>query len=612
MPSTSGSQVSRHQDPCVQLIQRLLAIHGDDSLLHERCTLYLERIAFVSDRCKDVHEEEKERMKDDDNVTNHLAFPKANKKEREKKKKKQHKEGSAELLKKVKKEKKKKKKEKRKDTNSSPSSLHEDGVQENKESRSNTPRMPIAARLDDVRPYLDFTEFLYADSPALFDESSPDDEFYVAFKLFGDLFASPSAFTNVSNGLIHYYPPRENGLNHLSPLPEAAPREERSSSGAPTLITGPSDPFAVFATHVIQPDLHRVTLRFEVVNVTMRAMENVKLSLGTTGHVTSSEASPQTHKVISKAEPDERIAWEVDFIFHSFCQASFQLQVSVPFEKEPIFLVIQGGRGGIGGGGDMSNSEGMMYRILRCQPYTIPAHQLLLHRPYAVHEFRSLWNRFGASRTIEVRFKPGVDFDTIVSAFSSTLFVPVIKSNNPETLHMALCGCSWFGEQLFFTISAAVGARGVVEAVIEYRASSPVALWHFAGMMEIDWLSSLFISWTTRSPPSPVQRTPLERIHGGEGSVFSHHLSTPQLPSSLFSSFSQLPLSLLQPTATNAASLPSTPTTVIGSSLLAGSTVNDMESSSSSLPFNVLLQSQVSDSSKTILTRWTDMSSKSS
>jgi len=156
-----------------ELIQRLLAIHGDDSLLHERCTLYLERIAFVSDRCKDVHEEEKERMKDDDNVTNHLAFPKANKKEREKKKKKQHKEGSAELLKKVKKEKKKKKKEKRKDTNSSPSSLHEDGVQENKESRSNTPRMPIAARLDDVRPYLDFTEFLYADSPALFDESSP-------------------------------------------------------------------------------------------------------------------------------------------------------------------------------------------------------------------------------------------------------------------------------------------------------------------------------------------------------------------------------------------------------------------------------------------------------
>jgi hypothetical protein len=67
----------------------------------------------------------------------------------------------------------------------------------------------------------------------------------------------------------------------------------------------------------------------------------------------------------------------------------------VPYEKDPSFLMIQGGRGGIGGG--MGSDDGqtvLVYRPLACLPYSVPAHHLLLRRPYAAHEFHALWNRY--------------------------------------------------------------------------------------------------------------------------------------------------------------------------------------------------------------------------
>jgi hypothetical protein len=360
--------------------------------------------------------------------------------------------------------------------------------------------------------------------------------------------------------------------------------------------------------------------------------------------------------------------------------------VLVPYEKDPSFLMIQGGRGGIGGGGIGSGDGGggLVYRPLTCVPYSVPAHLLLLRRTYAVQEFHALWNRFGASWQAEVRFRAGIDLSAIASALSSTRFVPVIKSINPQTLHvrtalraphllcartsspqccallsvqMALCGCTWFGDQLFFTVSAAVGERGAVEAHLECRASTPLALRSFAGLVEAGWLSSLFIPSTSSSSSSSsssslsssslqrshagVARPAVESIRRGERSSYSHFISTSSSSpfslgsnSSFFaspgnsasyasvssngapspSSSSYLPMPLLL----SATAPPSTPPsaaaavgTSIGSSLSSygsGTLELDSASSSSAIPYSVLLHSRAgtNNNSKTILARWMD------
>ncbi len=64
----------------------------------------------------------------------------------------------------------------------------------------------------------------------------------------------------------------------------------------------------------------------------MSAVENVKLALSATGHVVSATlevSGAQTHRVIAKADPGERLEWEVDYTIKSFSHISFHLQVRV-------------------------------------------------------------------------------------------------------------------------------------------------------------------------------------------------------------------------------------------------------------------------------------------
>jgi hypothetical protein len=69
-------------------------------------------------------------------------------------------------------------------------------------------------------------------------------------------------------------------------------------------------------------------LTFELTNVTMSTIENIKLALSSVGHVVSSqEANAQTHRMVVKAEPGERIEWEVDYTIKSFSHIAFHLQV---------------------------------------------------------------------------------------------------------------------------------------------------------------------------------------------------------------------------------------------------------------------------------------------
>lgn len=99
-------------------------------------------------------------------------------------------------------------------------------------------------------------------------------------------------------------------------------------------------------------------------------------------------------QLLGKVEAGERTHWEVDFTVKSFSRIEFYLQVQVPYEKDPVYVIIQGGRGGIGGGlGSGDGANNLYYRTLSCSPYTVPAHKLLLRRPYTEQEFHALWNR---------------------------------------------------------------------------------------------------------------------------------------------------------------------------------------------------------------------------
>lgn len=189
---------------------------------------------------------------------------------------------------------------------------------------------------------------------------------------------------------------------------------------------------------------------------------------------------------------------------------------------------------------------------------------------------------------------------------------------------MSLCGCSWFGEQLFFTVSATSGERGAVEASIECRASSPFVLRSFVDLIESGWLGTLFGQSLITTSSSHRHRTAaVEFIRRGQRSAYTQFLSQPastasQAPSiivsSPFNSTSFTPISTI-PTSNGvpSSSLPASASTSVpppqqvATSLSSyGSGALDLDSSSSNIPYTVLLHSRVGSSSKAILTRWLD------
>jgi hypothetical protein len=200
---------------CEEILRRLMTIHSGDQLLCERCEYYLQRIAYVSARFSENREEEERKEKErerervkrrnklllaakkssgsgsgSDGLTRKASERSTSRPKKEKREKKastktkdDKKSGGGETLKKTKKGESRTMRSKKKEkgdaadraTTLRPGSLLGAGSVENENDGGPSKAAPrsLAERVEDVRPYLDFSAFLPAETTVPFDHNSP-------------------------------------------------------------------------------------------------------------------------------------------------------------------------------------------------------------------------------------------------------------------------------------------------------------------------------------------------------------------------------------------------------------------------------------------------------
>lgn len=200
---------------CEEVLRRLMTIHSGDQLLCERCEYYLQRIAYVSARFSENREEEERKEKErerervkrrnnlllaakkssgsgsaSDGLTRKASERSTSRPKKEKREKKassktkdDKKSGGGETLKKTKKGESRTMRSKKKEkgdaadraTTLRPGSLLGAGSVESENDGGPSKAAPrsLAERVEDVRPYLDFSAFLPAETTVPFDHNSP-------------------------------------------------------------------------------------------------------------------------------------------------------------------------------------------------------------------------------------------------------------------------------------------------------------------------------------------------------------------------------------------------------------------------------------------------------